>query len=79
MICNCLGYKRVDFVNDTRERVSGYKIFISYEETDVTGVSCDSLFFSDESMRSMGITFQPGSQYDIEFTRRGRVSSISLA
>lgn len=77
MVCNCLGYRRLDFVNDESQLVRGYKVFISYPEQDVTGFSCDNIFFSDEALRSLDVAFSVGKSYDIQFTRKGRVSSVS--
>lgn len=77
MICTCLGYRRVDFVNDQKQRFVGFNVFLSYPEANVTGLAADRIFFSDEFLRKSAIAFVVDKQYDVQFTRSGAVASVS--
>lgn len=74
------GCRRIDMTDDqTQRRICGYSIFISYPSEGVTGEEMSKQFLSDEwcSAASVSPPSLVGKKVNIDFTPRGRVSSIT--
>ena len=78
MIAKLIGYRRVDFTDDSGRQVQGYSCFITYPDSQVAGVVAEKVFIGD---RIMGVGFVPVLDADIELSYgpRGRLMSVHNA
>lgn len=72
------GVRRVDSVDrDSGRPIKGFYCFISYPSEGVIGVEVAKQFVSDELAASSAWSPEVGKMISIDYTPRGRVSSIS--
>lgn len=72
------GFRRIDMVGrDDGRPVKGYSCFISFPSEDVIGSETAKQFIPDALAASSGWSPEVGKMISIDFTPRGRVSSIS--
>lgn len=70
------GYRRVDMVDDRSRPIKGFSCFISYPSEGVVGEETTKQFISDELAQANSWAPDVGKEVMIDFTPRGRVSSI---
>ena len=71
-----LGYRQLDFTGNDGNAVKGTTLFVSFQENGVLGEATDKLFVrSDIAIPKLEI----GKPFIVNFNRRGKVESISLA
>lgn len=71
------GFRRVDMINDRNEHVCGYSLFISYPSEGVQGLETKKQWVSDALAGASGWYPTVGKEVMIEFTPKGKVSSLS--
>lgn len=71
------GVRRVDMTDQqTGRQVRGFTCFISYPSEGIQGEETDRKFISDEIAASSAWSPEVGKPVMIDFTPKGRVSSI---
>ena len=70
------GYRDLDFTDDNGKPVKGTQLFGNFLEEGVNGHAADK-FFIKSSIEMPTLT--SGTDYDIEFNRKGKVISVTLA
>lgn len=72
------GFRRVDMLDrETGRPVKGYSCFISFTSEGVQGVETAKQFISDDLASSCSWRPEVGKLLSLDFTPRGKVSSIS--
>lgn len=59
----------------TGQHVTGYNIFVAYQQNGVDGVACESLWVSDDLFLNADILV--GDKVNVMYNRYGRVASIA--
>ncbi len=82
MVVNLCGVRVIDFEGKDGNKIHGLKIFISYEDPNVTGFITDNKFLSGALCSKLGIDLKTLSAYvgqvvDIECDLSGKILSIS--
>ena len=76
MLVTLMGYRQLDFIGNDGNAVKGTTLFVSHEETGVTGQATDRLFVKPEISIPKGL--EVGKAFQVYFNKRGKVDSISL-
>ena len=72
------GVRRVDMSDpQTGRQINGYSCFISFTSEGVTGCETAKQFISDDLAASCSWSPEVGKLLNLDFTPRGKVSSIS--
>lgn len=72
------GVRRVDMVTkEDNRRIAGFTCFVSYPSEGVTGLETDRKFVSDDLAAACAWHPEVGKMVNLDFTPRGRLSSIS--
>lgn len=82
MVVNLCGVRDLDFKDKDGNQIKGLKIFISYEDPNVTGYVTDNKFLSGSLCSKLGVDYRTLSSYvgqvvDIECDLSGKILSIS--
>jgi len=77
MLVNLLGFRQLDFVGQDGNVVKGTTMYVSHQETGVTGVMTDKLFIKPEIPMPEGL--KVGKPFHVYFNKRGKVEAISLS
>jgi len=77
MLVRLTGYKRLDFIDDKGNPVKGTQLFANFAEDEVEGFAADKFFIKQSIALPNPLT--PGTDYDIEFNRKGKVISVNPA
>lgn len=72
------GFRRVDMTSkENGRRITGYTCYYSYPSEGVQGLECDHKFVSDDLAAACGWHPEVDRLVNLDFTPRGRLSSIS--
>ncbi len=72
-----IGYRKTQFTaQDTGELIQGYSLFLTSEEENVTGLSCERVFLS---LKKLG-GYEPelGDHVELVYNRYGKVTHVEL-
>lgn len=69
-----IGIQHRKYTNKQGRVVEGYNLFVTYEETDVSGKACMREWVATEIMEDSGISV--GDMVDLNYNRYGRICSI---
>jgi len=76
MLMNLMGFRQLDFVGNDGNAVKGTTLYVSHQETGVTGLMTDKLFIKPEIALPKGL--EVGKPFDVSFNKRGKVEAVSL-
>ena len=72
-----IGYRRTQFTaQDTGEVIQGYSLYLTSEEENVTGLSCERVFLSMKKLD--GYVPELGDQVRVVYNRYGKVTHVEL-
>ena len=74
MIATLYGYQKLQFTGADGHRVSGYNLYVGFEESNVVGLKCQKFYVND----TVDIPEQAINQkVDLSFNYRGRIESVT--
>lgn len=71
------GYRCVDMQDKDGRVIKGFSCFISYPSNGVEGEECSKVFVSQELANTCTWSPTVGKLVNVEFTPKGRISSIA--
>jgi hypothetical protein len=74
MLTNIHGFRYLDFVSDEGTSIKGLQLFVSYEDSSVTGQITDKLFIPAEVEKPSNL--KVGDTIDVSYNRRGKVIAV---
>lgn len=69
-----IGIGHRQYVNKTGKQVSGYNVYVTYEDKNTSGLCCEREWVNDEIMESSGVAV--GDTVEFLYNKYGRVDSI---
>ena len=70
MVATVVGYERVDFTGNDGRKITGTRLYITYEDSLINGHGADSKFFSDDSPVKLP-EIVLGRKYDFNYQTSG--------
>lgn len=72
-----IGIAHRQYTNKQGKAVSGYNLYVTYEDRSTNGLACMREWISDPVMEDSGISI--GDKVNLLYNRYGRVESIKIA
>lgn len=74
----CIGIQYRNYTSKkTGKPVSGYNVFYTFEQKNMEGIACDSLWCSEQILEDSAI--RVGDEFEALYNRYGRVESIRVS
>lgn len=74
MNCSVLGVRSIDYVNKQGRRVTGCRLYVSFEEHNTTGLACMDVFISSDILPPA-----IGDKIVLRYNRYGRCIGFDFA
>lgn len=71
MVGTLIGFKSVNFEDDKGNAVSGTRIYVEYEDSQISGMGCDSKYFPSDTQVKLPPNFEINHKYEFVFEQHG--------
>ena len=71
------GFRYVDMKNESGQEIKGFSCFLGYPSSGVEGEECSKVFVSQEIANATAWSPTVGKPVNVEFTPKGKVSSVA--
>lgn len=69
-----IGIGHRQYVNKAGKPISGYNVYVTYEDDNTSGLRCEREWVNDETMENSGVAV--GDTVEFLYNKYGRVDSI---
>lgn len=78
MVCDVIGYERVEYKKKTGEDVKAFNICVTFNKKIFEGMGCEQLYMNDRRLNELGYVPQVGDRINIDRNDRGMIDSIEI-
>lgn len=71
MVGTLIGFKCVNFEDDKGNKISGTRIYVEYEDSQILGMGCDSKYFPSDTSVKLPVKFELNHKYEFVFEQHG--------
>ena len=71
MVGTLIGFKCVNFEDDKGNKISGTRIYVEYEDSQISGMGCDSKYFPSDTTVKLPVKFELNHNYEFVFEQHG--------